>query len=74
MDGSKGVSHFAGFSLPNGGSFSNGIRRKSRRLEFIGDSDTAGWCVDGDDDHEDKWYFENSAEVTMKTKELCFGD
>lgn len=62
MDGMKGVSHFGGFCLPNGGEYFKGIERKERRLEFIGDSDTAGWCADGSWDH-DGWKYENSAEV-----------
>lgn len=43
----KGQATFHGFSLPAGGSFGSAPSRPSRRLEFVGDSDTAGWCADG---------------------------
>ena len=48
--GSKGVAAFGGFSTD--GTFvvshATPIKIPTRRLEFIGDSDTAGWCADGD--------------------------
>jgi len=62
MDGMKGVSHFGGFSLSEGGEYFKGIKRKERRLEFIGDSDTAGWCADGSW-YKNGWKHENSAET-----------
>ena len=44
--GSKGVMSFGGFSL-SAGTFGPAPPNATRRLEFIGDSDTAGWCADG---------------------------
>jgi hypothetical protein len=44
--GSQGSMSFGGFSL-SAGSFGPAPPSESRRLEFIGDSDTAGWCADG---------------------------
>lgn len=44
----KGAAQFGGYRLPGGGAFLDGAPlRKARKLEFIGDSDTAGWCADG---------------------------
>ena len=45
--GSKGVAAFGGFSTD--GSFApiHAVAAPTRRLECIGDSDTAGWCADG---------------------------
>eukprot|EP00929_Paragymnodinium_shiwhaense_P104594 TRINITY_DN69167_c0_g1_i1.p1 TRINITY_DN69167_c0_g1~~TRINITY_DN69167_c0_g1_i1.p1 ORF type:complete len:402 (-),score=26.71 TRINITY_DN69167_c0_g1_i1:243-1448(-) len=42
-----GPASFHGFRLPAGGSFQSPLPKRSRRLQFIGDSDTAGWCADG---------------------------
>jgi len=41
----KGEMAFGGFT--SDGSFGEPPARPKRRLEFIGDSDTAGWCADG---------------------------
>ena len=43
--GKKGAASFGGFSLPKGGSFYGDVERQSRKIHFIGDSDTAGWCA-----------------------------
>ena len=48
QQGSQGVATFHGLSLPSGGSWAAPPPRPTRRLEFVGDSDTAGWCADGD--------------------------
>eukprot|EP01047_Picozoa_sp_COSAG01_P078586 COSAG01_NODE_14578_length_1436_cov_1.201197_1_plen_338_part_10 len=46
--GSRGSMGFGGFSLGGGGgTFGPAPPPARRRLEFIGDSDTAGWCADG---------------------------
>lgn len=37
---------FGGFEL-DAGQFDSAPKAPARRLEFIGDSDTAGWCADG---------------------------
>ena len=55
--GSKGSMSFGGFSL-SGGTFGPAPPSATRRLEFIGDSDTAGWCADGSSkggDNADKY-------------------
>jgi hypothetical protein len=44
---SKGVLGFGGFAILIGGTFGPAPPTATRRLEFIGDSDTAGWCADG---------------------------
>ena len=41
--GDKGVVQFGGFSVAPGGTFGPQPTPKTRKLEFIGDSDTAGW-------------------------------
>lgn len=46
QNGSKGTMSFGGFSL-SAGTFGPAPPSATRRLEFIGDSDTAGWCADG---------------------------
>lgn len=38
---------FGGFTLSGAGTFGSRPPAQGRRLEFIGDSDTAGWCADG---------------------------
>jgi lysophospholipase L1-like esterase len=43
MDGEKGVSSFGGLSAD---SFLDAPQMSQRRLEFIGDSDTVGYCAD----------------------------
>lgn len=57
--GDKGTMSFGGFSLSGGGgSFGAAPASATRRLEFIGDSDTAGWCADGSSsggDNADKY-------------------
>jgi hypothetical protein len=56
--GNKGTMSFGGFSLSGGGSFGAAPASATRRLEFIGDSDTAGWCADGSSsggDNADKY-------------------
>ena len=55
--GSKGTMSFGGFSL-SAGTFGPAPPLATRRLEFIGDSDTAGWCADGSSkggDNADKY-------------------
>ena len=42
-----------GFSL-SAGEFGAAPPEATRRLEFIGDSDTAGWCADGSPSTNDK--------------------
>ena len=48
---SKGILGFGGFEITGANSklFNFGAQPEAatRRLEFIGDSDTAGWCADG---------------------------
>ena len=43
----EGSAYFHGFGLDAGAKLLTPPARPSRRLEFIGDSDTAGWCADG---------------------------
>lgn len=45
--GSKGTMKFGGFELRDEGSFGPRPPSLPHKLEFIGDSDTAGWCADG---------------------------
>eukprot|EP00933_Yihiella_yeosuensis_P067390 TRINITY_DN7217_c0_g3_i1.p1 TRINITY_DN7217_c0_g3~~TRINITY_DN7217_c0_g3_i1.p1 ORF type:complete len:426 (+),score=40.96 TRINITY_DN7217_c0_g3_i1:61-1338(+) len=42
--GSGGLVSFHGLTIQGGGNFSEIPEKVGRRLEFIGDSDTAGWC------------------------------
>jgi len=42
-----GATEFGGFSLPDGGEFLAPAVANDRSLEFWGDSNVAGWCVDG---------------------------
>jgi len=52
---SKGVMTFGGFEVAmNEGGFVPHPPPQTRRLEFIGDSDTAGWCADGSPSSNDK--------------------
>ena len=63
--GDKGTMSFGGFSLTGGGSFGPAPASSGRRLEFIGDSDTAGWCADGSNnggDNADKCLLPSSPE------------
>jgi hypothetical protein len=46
QNGAKGTATFHGFTLDSGAELA-ALPRRTRRLEFIGDSDTAGWCADG---------------------------
>jgi lysophospholipase L1-like esterase len=48
-----GVMTFGGFQLADGG-FETTPASPKRRMEFIGDSDTAGWCADGSSKTGDK--------------------
>lgn len=48
-----GVMSFGGFAL-DAGQFGSVPKAATRRLEFIGDSDTAGWCADGSASTGDK--------------------
>ena len=43
----NGNAYFHGFGLDAGAKLLTPPARPARRLEFIGDSDTAGWCADG---------------------------
>ena len=43
----KGLLTFGKFTVSGGGSIGAAPTPMKRRLEFIGDSDTAGWCADG---------------------------
>lgn len=54
MHSDKGAAQFGGFNLPEGGEFFGNFERMTRKLEFIGDSDTAGWCADGSSTSGDK--------------------
>ena len=45
--GSKGVAAFGGFSTDGEFAKQHAIAPPTRRLQCIGDSDTAGWCADG---------------------------
>jgi hypothetical protein len=43
----RGTALFHGFQLSAGATLQPPPARLPRRLEFVGDSDTAGWCADG---------------------------
>jgi len=53
----KGADAFGGF---NAAAFLDAPAPKNRRLEFIGDSDTAGWCADGSKKGGDAYTLENT--------------
>jgi hypothetical protein len=55
----KSTFTFGGLRLDSGG-FDLAPRASSRRLEFIGDSDTAGWCADGSPDDSGKGKYEDA--------------
>jgi len=60
----KGAASFGGFSVPKGGNFYGDVPRQSRKIHFIGDSDTAGWCADGSSNTGDSANkYENSYET-----------
>jgi len=54
----KGVMAFGGFGLTGFAAFAPPPPPNTRKIEFIGDSDTAGWCADGSsqtNDNADKY-------------------
>jgi hypothetical protein len=46
--GGRGSAIFHGFYVDSGANTQPPAARLGRRIEFIGDSDTAGWCCDGE--------------------------
>ena len=51
--GYNGVTFFDGFVIPATANTFAPPERKTRKLEFIGDSDTVGYGLDGSNDDDD---------------------